>query len=278
MKSVTDDTGTVVTKKLNSWIYKNKNLLQRFGIESDFANLKSAQEAVDAAKQAAAQFENSVAKRIIGSDPVNAVASALAGKNAGKKTLELLQLVKHDKAATTGLKNAFADHFVSLAETTAMDISGKPTVSNAAFARLWKKYQPVIKELYKGEPEKIRALDIMKNAYEISARNTKSPIGGGSDTAENIMAEIGKVNVLNRTATIAKGIVGIAKKHGEEKVNKLVTRALFDPEYAQALIKAARSKDVAEMNAIIDGKIIKLADYKKEKLGQAIATGMAAAQ
>jgi len=275
LKSATNDAGEIVTKKLNTWLYRNKKLLNRFGIADDFTGLKNAQIAVDAAKEAASQFEKSVATKILGNDPSQAIAAALSGRNAGKKTIQLMQMVAKDKAATNGLKNAFADHFVSLAETTAKDIAGKPTISNAAFNRLWKKYQPVMNELYKGSPEKIRALDAMKNAYEITVRNTKSPIGGGSDTAENIMTELGKVNVLNRTATIAKGMFGIVKKHGEEKVNQVVTRALFDPEYAQALIKAAKSKDAAELTSIIEGKIVKLSDYKKEKLGKAISATMA---
>jgi hypothetical protein len=278
MQFTQNSEGQVVSKKLDTWLFRNKKLIDRFGLGDDFKDLKSAQVAVDYAKDASAQFENSVAKRILGSDPQVAISSALSGKNAGKKATELINMVSHDRAALNGLKNSFADHFVSLAETTARDISNKPTISNAALQRLWKKHNPVINAIYKNDPGSIKALDTMRKAYEIAVRNTKSPIGGGSDTAENLLTEIGKVNALNRYVAIAKGMAKIVTKHGDEKVNDLVTRAIFDPEYAQALIKASKAKDVKDVVAILDGKIVKLADYKKHKLGQAIGAGIAVNQ
>lgn len=272
LQSVTDSSGNIVTSKLNSWLARNRPLLKKFGMEGDFAGIAKSQKAADAAAKAASEFEKSVAARILNADPEKAVAAAFSGRNAGAEAAKLMQMVAKEPAAKKGLQRAFADHLMTTIQTTAKDVAGNPVISNAAFQKTMAKYAPVMRVLYKNEPQKVKALNTMRRAYEIATRNTRSPIGGGSDTAENIMTELGKINLLSRTATIARGLFKMVSKHGADKANELVNRALFDPDYAQVLIDATRGKiPEKELQTVLDGKIVQLDAYRKARMAQAAA-------
>lgn len=277
LQNVTDAQGNIVTSKLNGWLARNRPLLKKFGLEGNFAGIAKAQRAADAASAAAGEFERSVAARVLGSDPERAVAAAFSGRNAGAEAANLMKMVSGDKAAKKGLQKAFADHLMTTIQTTAKDAAGNPVISNAAFQKTMAKYAPVMRVLYKDEPAKIAALNTMRKAYEVSVRNTRSPIGGGSDTAENVLTELGKINLLTRSATIVRGLFRIISKHGDDKVNEMVNRALFDPDYAQTLIKATQGKiPEKELQTVIDGKIVQLDAYRNARRAAAV-TGMGAA-
>jgi len=279
LQSAADASGNIVTGKLNGWMVKNRQLLKKFGIEGDFLGVANAQKAADAAQKAAVDFERSVAARVLGSDPEKAVAAALSGRNAGKSAAQLMQLVGKDPAAKKGLQNAFAEHMMKKVGVVAKDMAGDPTVSSFRFKQIMGESAPVIRALYRNEPQKIKALNNMRRAYEVATRNTRSPIGGGSDTAENVLTELGKTNILSRTATIARGLFKIISKHGDDKANELLNRALFDPDYAQTLVNASQGKiPEKELKTVIDGKIIQLDAYRKRRTAAAITGTMGAIQ
>jgi hypothetical protein len=280
MKNTTDPaTGKIVTAKLNAWIGKNSAALERFGIKGDFAGVQNAQEVADKALAAAAGFEKTAAATILKADPGKAIAAAFSGNNPAAKAAQLMQMVSKDPAAKAGLQRAYSDHMMEQIQTTAKDIVGNPEVSNAAFQRLMAKNSETLKVIYKEEPEKIKALNMMKTAYEISIRNKKSPIGGGSDTAENVLTELGKLSniPLPRTVSIARGVVKVLTNIGKNNVDDLVTQSLFNPDYAETLIKASRGQIKPEdLTAILNGKIVSADAYRTRAMGQA-AAGMGAA-
>jgi len=266
LKSATNQNGDIVTSKLTSWLNRNKQSLEKYGL--DFSDVEGAQNIADGAAKAAAEFEKSAASRILNSDTEKAIANAIKGNNTTKAAMDLLNMVKGDKAATAGLQNAFADHIMRMVETTAKDIANNPTVSNAAFSRIMKKYEPAMDVLYKSTPEKLNALKTMQRAYEISTRNTRSAIGGGSDTAENVLGRLSTLTHMSRTASVVKGLATVLNKHSTKEIDKLVTRAMFDPEYADFLIRAANGKiQPAKLSAQLKDKIISLDAYKQAKTG-----------
>lgn len=243
LREATDDAGNIVTGKLNRWMRRNSSVLKKYGLDAEYSSIGKAQKVADEAQAAAAEFEKSVAADVLKADPERAVAAALSGNSAGKKAAALMAKVEKFPAAKKGLQNAFAKHMIDSIETTARDIAGDPTVSNAAFERIMKKNIPVMNELYKGEPNKITTLSNMRKAYSRAVLNTKSPSGaGGADTAEKVFTELGKINLLSRSATVAKGIVKTIQKHGDNKVNEVLARAFFDPLYAQKLVSVMRGK------------------------------------
>lgn len=272
LQSATDAEGKLVSSQLNAWMARNRPLLKKFGIAEDFAGVTNAQRAADAAQKASVEFEKSVAARVLNADPERVVAAAFSGRNAGGEAAKLVKMVEKDRAAKKGLQRAFADHLMGEVGVVAKEMAGDPTVSAFKFKQLMAKYAPVTRALYKDEPEKIKALNTMRRAYEVATRNTRSPIGGGSDTAENILTELGKINVLSRTATIIRGIYNVAARHGKDRANALVTRALFDPDYAKVLIDATRGGvPEKQIQMAIDGKIVQLDAYRKARMSQAAA-------
>jgi hypothetical protein len=281
-QSATNNEGKLVSSKFRSWLKKNYSLLKKFGIEGDFDKLKTAQIATDMAENSLYDFEKSVASKVLNADPEKAIANAIKGNNTGKAAFDLMNMVKNNKAATNGLKKAFAEHILDTVQTTAKDIANNPTISNAAFNRTMEKYMPAMRILYKEDPLKLQALRKMQRAYEIAIRNTKSPIGGGSDTAENMLAAISNLNILSRPATVAKGVFKYFKKYNKDKVNEFVERAIFDPEYADTLIKASKTKlNDKDIQMIIDQKVIQMDEFKKRKLGSSAAgfmTGLGSIQ
>ena len=272
MQNATNADGHIVSNKLYSWLNKNKVLLKKLGIEGQFNKIGLAQRAVDQAVVASREFEKSAAARLINSDPEKAIANAIKGSNTAKATYELMEAVKGDKTAIKGLKNAFADHIMDIVQTTSKDIANKPTISNAFMQRTMKKYMPAMKQLYKADPGKLGALKKMQRAYEIAIRNTRSPIGGGSDTAENILTEISKANFLSRKVAIAKRVAKYFTDIGENAANEIVNRAIFDPDYAKLLTDAFQGKIKPEqLNRVQAGKIIPLDQYRQNKIAAAAA-------
>lgn len=280
MRNTTDPaTGKIVTNKLNNWMQKNGPALEKFGIKADFDGVVNAQAVADKALAASAEFEKTAAARMLKADPGKAIAAALGGNNSAQKTAELMQMVKNDPAALRGLRTAYTDHMVSQMETTAKDIAGNPTVSKAAVEKLMKKNAETLEVLFRGEPEKIQALKTMQKAYEIIGRNKTSPIGGGSDTAENLMTEIGKMGgsvPLPRSMSMARACFKVLSNIAKNNVDEVVTQGLFNPEYADKLISAARGKIPPEEFATwLNGKVISLEEYRQAKAAgiAAVVTG-----
>ncbi len=276
LQNATSD-GAINSTKLSAWMKKNAAQLEKYGIKGEFDSVAKSQAMVEDAAAAATEFERGAAQRILNADPEKAIGNAIKGNNAGKAANDLLNTVKGDPAAVNGLKNAFADHIMTQIQTTAKDVSGNPIISNAAFQRTMEKYAPAMKALYRDEPQKLAALNNMRKAYEIAIRNTRSPIGGGSDTAENVLTALSNVTLLSRSSAMMKGLWNTLSKYSKQQIDDLVTRAIFDPDYADTLVKATRGKiSEKEIRTVIEGKIIKLDDYRKLRLGAA-AAGIGAA-
>lgn len=132
--------------------------------------------------------------------------------------------------------------------------------------------------LYKNDPAKLKALETMKQAYEIAIRNTRSPLGGGSDTAENVLTALSSINLLSRTASIARGVWRTIRKYSLQQVDDLVTRAMFDPDYAETLVNTVNGTiKESELQTILNGKIIKLDDFRQRRMAAAVAGTIAGA-
>lgn len=278
LQNVTDPaTGQIVSKKLKNWLWRNKSVLKKYGL--DFKNLEEAQAAVDKAHETAREFEKSIAAKMLGADPEKAIAKAFAGqsKTTARAAKELLDQVGKDKIARKGLQKAFADHIMTEVETTAKNIDGSNVVSPAKLHRIMKQYEPAMKVIYADSPEKIWALKNIQKAYEIASRNKTSPLGGGSDTAENIMTAMRRF-MPGKIAKITGPVAEVFKGYSDRQVNRYLARALLDPDYADTLAKLYRTKNVKLMVPAIDGQMIDLDRLMSLQKGQAVASMGLAAQ
>jgi hypothetical protein len=242
-------TGQLNPGRVYRWYSHNREVLSKLGLEKEFDSVVKIQRAVDNARGTLTVFNKSVASRVLGAEPEKVIANAFGGagsKNTAQVAKDLLGLAKGNKAAEEGLRKAFADYFYQKSVTTAVDRMGNPVISVAQMTRVLRENAPAIREIYKGQPGKLQALADIRNAYEILDRTAKSPLGGGSDTAENILTVLGKATepVLGRSRIINTARIAYRYLKGmkDQDVNKLVIRAAFDPDFAEGLIMAARGK------------------------------------
>ena len=179
-----------------------------------------------------------------------------------------------DKQGIKGLQNSFKDFLVAKAETTAQTITGENIISPAAIQKELAKYEPAMRELYKNEPAKIQALQRVSKAIQIESRSAKSPLGGGSDTAEKLaMAQstfARVVNILpgvNMATRLASMGLGSVNKLNAVEINNLVAKALYDPELAQTLALAAKKYKPAVVEKRINSQLMTLGLYSLKPSG-----------
>jgi nicotinamide riboside kinase len=280
-KATNPSTGEIIEKSLSKWYKNNWAVLKKYGLSGYFADIVKANKIADATRLAVRDFEKSTAQKLLDADPDKAVASIIKGANTAKATRELLEKIGDNKAARNGLKNAFADHIVESARTTAETIKNDPKTSIAKLTNLMNKYEPAIQVLYKGEPQKINALRNIQKAYKIMARSASSPLGGGSDTGEIVATLLqktfGSMSMVSRTAQAINVITSVLTHLPRKKANEMVNRLLFDPDAAYAvntILKGRGGIDKEQTDVIINAinnKVINLENYKKGLAAQAAA-------
>lgn len=242
-------TGEVTQKGLSKWLKTNSKVLEKLGINQEFQDVRALQAGLDIAKKNLNQFNKSVASNILEADVDNLVTVAYSSsKNVSSRTRELLDLAKGDENAKAGLRKAVADHILEKSKTTGLDLFGEPVISVANLTKQIKRFEPAMQILYKGQPDKIQAIKDVHQSFRILNRNLKSPLGGGSDTAENIAnATVSVVTplVVSRFAVVnaVKSLTRTFTQFSEESLNNYLLRASFDSDFAQGLINLAKNPE-----------------------------------
>lgn len=242
-------TGEIPAKSVAGWLQKNMGVLRKYGVSGKYSTVAKAQAQAEIARIQQSEFTKSAASRLLNSDVDKAVGSAFSSNpsNTGAVADELLKQMGKDTQGVKGLQNAFKDFLVGKIETTAKTISGDAIISPAAIQKELVKYAPAMRRLYANDPGKIAALQKVSKAVEIQGRSAKSPIGGGSDTAENLntaRSVLGRVVDIIPGGGLVRGLarVGLGKLNDltAQEVNKVIARALYDPELAQTLMLASK--------------------------------------
>lgn len=255
--------GELSTGKLNSWLNKNAPVLDKYGIRDKFSSLSEAYNQVDLARKASDDFGKSIAAKMLNADPEKAISAAFSGssKNTGQSMMKLISEVKGDKKAIDGLRASFKDFIIDQVETTRKTIAGDSIISPAGILKSLKKYDPALQVLYKDRPEQLRVLKNIQQAVEIQSRSSYSPVGGGSDTAEiqamqkSLGFIVDHIPGLMLAARLGRVGLGAIKSMNANEVNKLVARALYDPDLASALMLAARQKSPEFVEKVISNYI-----------------------
>lgn len=263
-------TGELDAKTAQGWLNKNAATLDKYGLTDKYSTVAKAQAAAETAKAAESEFSKTAASKLLNADVDKALDAAFSTnpKNTAAVVNDLIKQMDADPQGVKGLQNAFKDFLVTKAETTAKTITGENIISPAAVQKEMAKYAPAMDVLYKGEPAKIAALQRVNKAVEIQSRSAKSPLGGGSDTAENMnmaMSILGKaVDLMPGVNMVTKlGKIGLGKLNelNAGELNKLIAQALYDPELAQTLALAAKRYKPEVIAKRIDSHLATLGLY-----------------
>ncbi len=248
-----DKNGLIEPASLTNWINRNSRVLDRYGIKKDFDTAEKAHKAMQEARLSEADFTKSIAAKMLNSDPQNAIAQAFTGgegisaKNTGDIMRNLTKRVKNNPDAKKGLENAFNDFMYQQSKTTAETLKGDSQLSKATLDKSLRKFAPAMAVLYKGQPDKIKALQTVRNAVLIMNRTAKG-VGKGPDTAEkmginiisNIMGMTSRIPGVAYSVKLGKIGLGNIKNLNEQEVNDFVAKMLYDPDLAKIIEKASR--------------------------------------
>lgn len=246
---ITKEGGEVATNKLNMFLKQYGPALKKYGLDGEFKDLKTAQSAVDSASETLSLFNHSAAARVLEAHPDKVVSEAFKGRdmvNPAKTASDLLELVKGNKAAEDGLKTSIVNHIVKSAEMNGVQMGENAALSQAAMKKSLSKYAPVLRTIYKDEPEKIKAMMNVRKHLEILARNERAPVSG-SDTSSNMAYTASRLvgpalfqrYALNNALQVAGRVVGSI---GDEGVQSLLNRAAIDPDLAYSLMALTSGK------------------------------------
>lgn len=261
-------TGEITEPKLKLWLAKHRQALKTLNLDKKFDSVIKARKELDKAQGMKISFDKSVASKMLNSDVDSAVKNAFASGSKRKAANTLMARLQGDKKAVSGLQNSVIDHIIGQAETTAVDAFNNPIVSMAGFEREFKKLKPAIDVVFRGSPEKLNALTKYQSALRTLQRGKASPIGGGSDTAENVLTDFAINSGLSpsRTVNIIKAVIGPFKSLSDGQVNALLNRAAFDPDFAYTMQMAAKGRPVDMIERRLKGHLsaLGLRELKKE--------------
>jgi len=235
-------TGELTEAGLRRWMHKHRIALDKYGITGKFTSLKNARGELTKATEFKKEFEKSATAKLLGTDPEKAIGKALSGPSQRAAVENMLKSMRGDKAAVAGLQNSLIDHILTASETTATDAFGEKIIGLAGLDKNIKKYASAMRVLYKGSPEKLKALNDVRGALRIMHRNTRSPVGGGSDTAENIITHLAKKSFMGvgKVAAVVKAAMSPIKNYSDQQINMIINRALLDPNFSTTLIMASK--------------------------------------
>jgi cell division septum initiation protein DivIVA len=254
--------GSLNNIKLKNWLRRNKAPLEELGLYDKYSSLSSAKEAAEGAAGKVKDFQKTVASKMLGVDPEKAISEALSGKSgksARQTVKDLLQLAGGDKDAVAGLQDAYANQLFNQAESAVKNISGGKSLRGNQLEKLIGKNKAAVRELFKDDPKKLKALRNVQKAYQTMARSEQPQAGGGSQTVEwgtgMLLRNLGRLAGGMKGSAIGEivsaAVKGLSKK-SQQDINKAVLRGMFDPEYATELINATKIKDINKMQSALE--------------------------
>jgi hypothetical protein len=231
-------TGEVTETKLKTWLAKYKPALKKYGLENKFDSIVKARQSLDDALVLKNKFDKSQASKLLNSDVDKALQNALSSGSKRTEVRKLIKALKGDKKAISGLQNSLIDQIIY------KDVAEQTPRTMAKLNDQYLKYKPALDEAFKDTPEKIRALNVYRDVMEKLEIGKYSPIGGGSDTAENIVSGIAKRFGLSnsRIVSIVKSVAGILKGNSDKTIDTMLNRAAYDPDFAYTLMLIAKGR------------------------------------
>lgn len=252
--------GEITESGLRRWLNQHKLALDELGLTSKFDSVKKAVEQVADAAQFRKSFEKSEAAKLLGADPDIAIKKALGEVNVGKAATNLMKATAGNKTAQAGLRNSLEDFILDQSKNLETGMITKIDTLD----KLTKKYRPAFNVFYNEDKAALEAWDTARQAFRIAQKSRKSPMGAGSDTAENLAMQFYKsVGIKGgKIGNVVRAFINPLKEYESTQIKKLINRALLDPDFAYTLMAIA---DTAQPG-IIKGTIPKAHIAGREKL------------
>jgi hypothetical protein len=222
-----------------------------------------------ARKDALEVYQKGVASKFIGSEPAQAVATALRSKDPAGAFRKLSDLIGSDADAKAGLQRAT----VELIERRFL--GGDAGIKPAMFQRFVVENRAALSEVF--SPEQMDAIDNLGADLKRWQWSVNSKLPGTPGTAADLHAAgEGKTSLLQLLlvehaghvgghvlgggvlgwAGGLVGVVGLAmRKAGLGKIDDLLTEAMLDPALAKTLIEKATPKTAPELGKTLAAQI-----------------------
>ncbi|MGW8300418.1 MAG: hypothetical protein ACWGNO_00035 [Desulfobacterales bacterium] len=272
--------GEITEAGLRRWLNQNKHVLKELNLISKFDDITKARAQLNDAISFQNEFNRSEASKLLGSDVQNAIVNALNKGSKGKAAANLMKQTAGNKKAQAGLRNALSDYILEQAQNPTTGMITRLDKLDS----LLKKYKPAMNVFYAEDKEALKAWQKARDAFRVASKGRKSPLGSGSDTAENVLTSAFKALGVSsgRIGSLVKAFIDPLKKQEMNKVNALVNQALLNPDYAYTLMLAADAAQPGLIKGTLPkfhlsgrNKMIKegvLPDYLKRRISQHIAT------
>lgn len=244
-QSVDPVTGEISRKGYLGFLKKYGPALKAYGIEGEFGSLGQAISKVQVRRQLLDNFNKSEASRLLQGEPGREIMSALSKGSKSTSMKNLMGAIGDNKAALEGTRSAFVDEIIDTAEIAGVDKLGNPVISLTKLSNNMKKYRPALRELYKHEPSKLKALD------NIQAAMTKMQTSKEVSRVQGTQLEKFMQYMLRSPRTKKGAVLRLALKPlydlSQTNLNAVLNRALIDPEYAYTIMNIARGYKVPVM-------------------------------
>jgi len=257
-----DNAGNLVTSKAETWLAKNKTILDKYGLTGHFESIIKAGKLSDVAIANAKTYEKTMASVILRSDPDKLFKELFTTRSSGRAMLDLLDLpgVKENKAAINGIKADFNRFLMREMEASGVDILGNPIRTLAKAKTVLSKYSPAIRILYKDDPKQAEAFFNYHKLLDILARNKTVTYSQGSTTAEKLMSSKTVIHdlfdkaaqmaavmkqrgwIFSSARNLFKALWMAPGKYADEQIDLLLREAIYNPEVAQTIMEAASGK------------------------------------
>lgn len=205
--------------------------------------------ALTAAQQRLAETQRAVKKgplgMVAGKDPRNAVSAALASDNPAATLRGLKQAMRGRPDAEAGLKAAVADHFIDRVSgvNPAAVSEGSQNINFAALVKEFRKNRMAFGEVF--SPEELELMTRAANRLEyLTKRGMQATVGSVTAERSAAIPRLAEAALKIKFGMLKGGgifstsrkVWDLVKDDGAEAANRLVARAMFDPELAKHLL------------------------------------------
>jgi Inorganic Pyrophosphatase len=274
------DDGTIDPRGYQRWADRHQDALRAMPahIAQSFEDAATASDAIGHAagirEQALANYQKgALGKLIKAEDPeeVTAIVGSILRKGANESVPAMRQLVANtagDDLARQGLKRAVVDHMMnSFVSNTEAATSEQNLLKSDQFQTFMRKARPALAQLF--SPQELDSMAAVAADLKRANRSlvaVKDP--AGPSTAQDIAGSkrLG-VNLLGRfvwhaASSVAAGLPGLVASEGAmalrdagiANVQKLVTKAMLEPEFARELLRpTATNRPTPRMMGLLKG-------------------------